>query len=154
MGPILFVNISEFITTYIRISVHSPKNSSKVIYHWVRQAFTIIMDAMKYPCFMILVFFVSLYFSEFIATTYIFRDLSPYRLCQELIFLVCTKWQHLNSIYEKEFLFESFDGLGRASCLVRLSACSQAATKARNAKFFLSKFLSLLDLPILNLNFP
>ena len=28
---------------------------------------------------MILVFFVSLYFSEFIATTYIFRDPSPYR---------------------------------------------------------------------------
>ena len=54
----------------------------------------------------------------------------------------------------KEILFESFDGLGRASCLVRLSACSQAATKARNAKFPLSKFLSPLDLPILNLNFP
>ena len=33
---------------------------------------------------MILVFFVSLYFSEFIATTYIFRDLSPYWPCQEL----------------------------------------------------------------------
>ena len=33
---------------------------------------------------MILVFFVSLYFSEFIAKTYIFRDLSSYRPCQEL----------------------------------------------------------------------
>ena len=34
--------------------------------------------------FMILVFFVSLNFSEFIAKTYIFRDLSPYRPCQKL----------------------------------------------------------------------
>ena len=33
---------------------------------------------------MILVFFVSLYLSEFIAKTYIFRDLSSYRPCQEL----------------------------------------------------------------------
>ena len=54
----------------------------------------------------------------------------------------------------KEILFESFDGLGRASCLVRLSARSQAATKARNAKFFLLKFPSSLDLPILKLKFP
>ena len=49
-------------------------------------------------------------------------------------FLVCTKRQHLNSIYEKEFLFESFDGLGRGSCLVRPSAHSEVFTKATNAK--------------------
>ena len=37
---------------------------------------------------MILVFFVSLYFSEFIAKTYIFRDLSSYRPCQEHLIII------------------------------------------------------------------
>ena len=40
---------------------------------------------LKEKNFMIIGFFVSLNFSEFIAKTHIFRDLSPHRPCQELL---------------------------------------------------------------------
>ena len=52
-----------------------------------------------------LVFFDSLYFSELIAKTYIFRDLSPYWPCQELLMI------SLNRYFQFSIYLALFDGL-------------------------------------------
>ena len=52
-----------------------------------------------------LVFFDSLYFSELIAKTYIFRDLSPYRPCQEFLMI------SLKRYFQFSIYLALFDGL-------------------------------------------
>ena len=47
--------------------------------------------------------FVSLYFSEFIAKVHIFRDLSPYRPFQELMFLLMSR-KYVSVVSESMFL--------------------------------------------------